>query len=361
MLHIDEPFHGAVLSRRHGREGPEGLGIEVTGRCPAQGMLRVNGQPVAIAGGRFRAPVLLTERDSTIVAEHEGPRGRRSHTVRVLWDRGSFPRYRVCLDDVSFSLRELAVRGCGSIWDSHFLALLRRLHESYGTKFTVNLYYEADDGFTLAHFPARYRAEWAEASDWMGLTFHAYADQPDRPYQYAPAERLLADLELVRSEVLRFAGAECWIPPTVLHWGMATRDALRAMASRGVRALSGYFGREPWGYDVHYWLEDERAEYLHRRGALMDWDLGIVFSRIDMVVNSTPLEAIVPKLEAREADPERSDVVDLLTHEQYFFPHYANYIPDHAERLERAIRWVTDHGYAPVFFHEGLLGNPDAD
>lgn len=50
--------------------------------------------------------------------------------------------------------------------------------------------------------------------------------------------------------------------------------------------------------------------------------------------------------------------MDLFTHEQYFWPFYHNHIPDHAERLDRAIRWVTERGYEPVFFHEGLLGNP---
>jgi hypothetical protein len=33
-----------------------------------------------------------------------------------------------------------------------------------------------------------------------------------------------------------------------------------------------------------------------------------------------------------------------------------HYIPDHAQRIEAAIRWVTDHGYKPVFFHEGFVG-----
>ncbi len=35
---------------------------------------------------------------------------------------------------------------------------------------------------------------------------------------------------------------------------------------------------------------------------------------------------------------------------------YFHYIPDHARRIEAAIRWVTEHGYKPVFFHEGFLG-----
>ena len=48
--------------------------------------------------------------------------------------------------------------------------------------------------------------------------------------------------------------------------------------------------------------------------------------------------------------------LDLFTHEQYFWPFYRNYLPDHPQRLDTTLRWVTDHGYKPVFFHEGFLG-----
>jgi hypothetical protein len=48
--------------------------------------------------------------------------------------------------------------------------------------------------------------------------------------------------------------------------------------------------------------------------------------------------------------------MDLFTHEQYFWPFYTRYIPDHGERLNQTIRWVTERGYEPVFFHEGSMG-----
>ena len=56
--------------------------------------------------------------------------------------------------------------------------------------------------------------------------------------------------------------------------------------------------------------------------------------------------------------PDTAEIIDLLTHEQYFWPFYKNYIPDHAKRMETAARFVTEHGYEPVFFHEGFLGVP---
>ena len=50
--------------------------------------------------------------------------------------------------------------------------------------------------------------------------------------------------------------------------------------------------------------------------------------------------------------------MDLFTHEQHFWPFYERYIPDHAQRLDAAFRWVTDHGYEPGFFREEYLGAP---
>ena len=122
--------------------------------------------------------------------------------------------------------------------------------------------------------------------------------------------------------------------------------------------LSGYFRLYNGVWDVNYLLDDVRSEYLSRHDALMDFESGIVFSKIDIVCNSTPLEHVVPTLEPLSKDPNSAEIMDLFTHEQYFWPFYSNYIPDHAKRLDAAIHWVTEHGYKPVFFHEGFLGGP---
>ena len=72
--------------------------------------------------------------------------------------------------------------------------------------------------------------------------------------------------------------------------------------------------------------------------------------------NSVPVDRIAGTFEPLAKDPNTAEIMDLFTHEQYFWPFDRNYIPDHAQRLDTAIRWVTEHGYKPVFLHEGLLG-----
>ncbi|MBI5394957.1 MAG: hypothetical protein HZA91_06625 [Verrucomicrobia bacterium] len=360
MLKITEPFHGAVVNRRHGEASDGGLKIIVRGEAPLRDKVTVNGQPAQQAGAAFSAEVVLREKETDIVAVAAGARGRQEHRVRVVWDRHSKPRYRFSIDDNSFFLRDIFKQGYKSLFDCFYPAGLRDLNRKYGAKFVLNIYYATDDGFELPQFSDRYKGEWRDNANWLKLAFHAYTDKPDRPYQYATGQKLGNDLDAVAGQIRRFAGEEVYTPPTVIHWGMLQPAVLPVLAKRGVRVLSGMFRRTSGGYDVNYMLDDDRSEWLSRNEALKDFETGIVFSMIDLVCNNTPLDRIVPMLEAVARDANRAEIMDLFTHEQYFWPFFKAYLPDHFQRLDAALRWVTEHGYAPVFFHEGLLGGAES-
>jgi hypothetical protein len=357
-VRIEEPVHGAVLNRRHGEEINGGLKIRVSGQVPLHEQVTVNKVPARCTGSRFSSEVVLRDKETEIVAVSQGSSGRGEHRVRVVWDRHSQPRYRFSIDDNSFFLRDIAQKNYASLFDCFYLDILQKLHSKYGARFVLNIYYTTEDGFTLPQYPERYKSQWQDNSDWLKLAFHAYANKPDRPYQYAPPAQLIADLDKVAEQIVRFAGEQTYTPPTVIHWGMVQPGALKPLYERGVRVLSGFFRHSDGVWEVNYFLDDARSEYLTRHDALMDFDSGIVFSKVDIVCNNTPIERIVPTLEPLTEDPNCAEIMDLFTHEQYFWPFYQNYIPDHAQRLEVAIRWVTEHGYKPVFFHEGFLGGP---
>lgn len=356
QIRIDEPFHGAVLNRRHGQAVEGGLKIRVSGRAPAEAPVIVNGAPARKEARHFTTEVVLREAETDIRAASPALPNAGEDRVRVVWDRRSFPRYRFSIDDNSFFLRDIARSKHASLFDCFYLKMLRDLHARYGVRFVLNIYYTTEDGFDLRQFPDRYKGEWKDNADWLRLAFHARANLPDRPYQDAAPEKLIADLDQVAEQIHRFAGAQTYTPPTVIHWGMVRPTALKPLASRGVRTLSGYFERIRGKFDVNYRFDDRRSEYLLHHDAWKDFDSGIVFSKIDIVCNATPLDQVVPKLAPLAKDPNTAEVMDLFTHEQYFWPFYSNYLPDHRQRIETAIRWVTEQGYKPVFFHEGLLG-----
>lgn len=353
---ILEPFHGAVLNRRHGKQTQAGLAIRVAGEAPPGGRVAVNGIACRRQANLFEAEVVLRDHETDLVAVCESGAERREDRVRVVWDRHSVPRYRFSIDDNSFFLRDIAQKQYASLFDCFYLKMLRGLHTKYGVKFTVNIYYTTGDDFSLPQFPDRYKGEWRDNSDWMKLAFHAYANDPDRPYQEASPEKLAADFDLVAAEIRRFAGEEAYAPPTVIHWAMTPHSAFKPLAERGVRVLSGNFRKGARGWDINYLWNDVVSEYLSRHDAWKDFESGIVFSRIDIVCNGVPVDRTAGTLEPLANDPNMAEIMDLFTHEQYFWPFYRAYIPDHPQRLDTAIRWVTEHGYKPVFFHEGFLG-----
>lgn len=355
-LTIDEPFHGAVLNHRHGKQSADGLAIKVGGTASPGQPVTVNGVSARREGDRFEAEVTLRDFETDLTARSGKGDGREEDRIRVVWDRYSEPRYRFSIDDNSFFLRDIAQKQYRSLFDCFYLKMLRKLHREYGVKFTVNIYYTTGDDFSLPQFPDRYQGEWRDNSDWMKLAFHAYANEPARPYEDAPPEKLIADLDLVNEQIYRFAGEEACAPPTVIHWGMTRQSAFKPLYDRGVRALSGYFRMMGGKWDVNYRWDDLHSEYLSRHDAWKDFESGLVFSRVDIVCNSVPLDKIVGTLEPQTKDPNTAEIIDLFTHEQYFWPFYRNYLADHPERLDVAIRWATEQGYKPVFFHEGFLG-----
>jgi len=361
-MEIIEPFHGAVLNHRNGLAGQDCLTIPVRVAAGADDNVLVNGAAARRAGAEFQAEVALREKETDIVAVADGPGGRRERRVRVVWDRHSRPRYRFAVDDNIYFLRDLAARGCRSLFDCPYLEMFRRFHETYAAKFVLNLFHRTREGdFDLTRFPDRYRGQWADNAHWLKLAFHAYQEFPGRPYQDADPAKLLADLDEVAEQVVRFAGEEAYSPTTVIHFAMIRPEAVKHLARRGVRALSTHLHRTEGGWDINYQLDDARSRYLLAHDALRDFESGVTFSNIDVVCNETPPEQVAPVLERVAADANTAEIIDLLTHEQYFWPFYQNYLPDHAERVEAAIRWVTQRGYEPVFFHEGLLGGREWD
>lgn len=369
MLELTNLRHGAVLNACDGVESGDGLAIQVEGLAEPGALVLVNGARAELAGRLFRAPVTLTRQFNDIVVSSRDKHGEIQRRIRVVWDRKSFRRYNFFTDDNSFFLTDIARQGCRSLFDHFYLSFLRRMHREYGTRFTLNLFYHNDHhDFSLSDFPDRYKGEWQDSAEWLKLSFHAHSEFPDRPYAQPDGIQLAADYDRMRSEVERFAGDGVFYPPTVIHWGMVHPRALHVLAERGVRVLTGAFigdrapGDEPdilfRTADIGYFQDTETALYLESKRVLYDAEQGVVFSMGTFCANLVQLSAVLPRMKAACNCPAYRDTLDLMTHEQYFYDDYSGYIPDHRERVETALRYVTEQGYQPVFFNDGFLGNP---
>ncbi|MCW5979934.1 MAG: hypothetical protein KIT09_17770 [Bryobacteraceae bacterium] len=355
-VRITEPPDGAILNRHDGEVTPAGLKITVKGVCGPEAAVRVNGVAARVGNGLFEAPVTLKDRETRLVAEAAGARDTRT----ILWDRDSFPRYRFSTDDNIWFLRDIARNAgrYGSIFENPYLAMWRGMREKYGARIHFNIYYETD-GFNLSMMPDKYKPEWQANQDWIRLTFHARANDPDRPYIHASGEKVGEDYRLVTREIERFAGKQLLSPATTVHWGETTLDGARALRKEGIKILAGYFRLQDGRPSVSYYLPLEQVRYLMGRDYWKDTREDLIFIRHDIVINTVPLDQIDAWLERIAADPHQSEVMELMIHEQYFYPDYVAYEPDYRERVERAIQWVTRRGYKSVFYEEGFLGAPE--
>ena len=68
----------------------------------------------------------------------------------------------------------------------------------------------------------------------------------------------------------------------------------------------------------------------------------------------------MPELERKLASliaDSNNEALHLLSHEQYSYPFYESYLPDHDQRLTLTVKMLAEAGFEFVFFNEGFLGS----
>jgi len=358
---ITTPWHGDVLNLHDGDETANGLIVTVSGTAPDGAQVTVNGIPAETRHGAFTCSLTIIQRRTDISAVSRVGTAEQTDTITVLWDKASRPRYRFSVDDNIEFLRDLGTSpdSYPSLFDHWYLRFWRQMHEEYGTNIHLNIYHQTVGGdFTLARVPDKWKGEWEANAGWLHLSFHALQDQPERPYENASYDQIARDSDLVMREIRRLAGEAVTSSATTIHWAAAPKEACRALYDRGIRVLIGIFRREfdgecPTGYHLPASLKD----HINERDAWYDPDTDLLFVTEDATVNNLRVEEVVPWLERQAANPHTGQLLELLIHEQYCRRELSHFQPDIQEKVTRALRWVTERGYRPVFWGDGFLGN----
>lgn len=372
MLEITSHRNGELLSARDGRESASELLIHLSGIASVQSKVTVNGAPVQRHDRLFFADVPLREKINRVTVSAKDKYGERTQTITLVWDKASFKRYAVRIDDNSFVFTDLAKNKYDSLFDHFYLKGLKALHEKYGSKFILKCFYENahdPEKSNLSQVPDCYRDEFEKVSDWLHLAFHARAEFPDRPYQHCTTERLAEDYDTTTAELRRIAGERSCTPPTNVHWAMLEPRNFSFMKSRGLKILtsSGFMsnriivdGRvetlDQGGCDIGFFYEQDVARHMLEKRCYYDADFDLFLSRSFFCFNIDTPEEIEAKIKAEDAKNE-TDIIESVGHEQYAYPFYEMYLPDYFKRLETSCRVPAELGYKPVFFQDGIFGN----
>ena len=240
--------------------------------------------------------------------------------------------YNFFIDDNIFFFTDIYHQDLSSIFDHFYLANLKKIHEKYGTLFTLNCFrhnaHETD--FDLSLFPDKYRSEFEDNANWLRLAFHADSEQPPRPYKEAHPEKLAEHYTAWEKEMSRIAGEKTLIPPVILHFFDADAAGRKFMRSKGMKLYSVRPG-EPSNYNAEF----DQFEIP------VDMFLNLFWSDIAKM-QSTVSEKI--------AAGQQKFLIG--SHEQYAYSHYRSYIPEYFEGVDAVCKMLTENDYVPVFYSE---------
>lgn len=249
--------------------------------------------------------------------------------------------YRFSIDDNIWFLRDINSNNYSSIFENPYLGFFKNLHEKYGARFQFNIYYETE-GFDLSEMTDRYRDEWRENADWLRLSFHGRDDIGEPPYMNSSYEEAFEDCQSVHREILRFAGEDTLSYFTTIHYCQASPEALRAFYDCGLRGLVGLFEDGRYCYQKSYPEFLEPYKY--------DPESDFYFFINDMIINMFSSEGVIPRLE----ELKHKEFLEVMIHEQYFYPDYPYHQPDFCCKVEKVVRYLTESGRKSVFL-ENLL------
>jgi hypothetical protein len=344
------PIDGDMLNEYDGKLSEGNLLTEVKVGAPSGMKLKINGITANYADGKYAAAVPLKEYKNVIEAV-DSVSGEKAGIV-IYRLKNIVDKYRLSIDDNIWFLKDINANSgkYKSIFENPYLGMLKQVHDTFGTKIHLNLFYQTD-GFNLSQMTDKYKSEWKDNAGWLRLSFHALQEFPDRPYLTAGYDQVKQDCIMVKDQIRRFAGEELMGPVTTLHWGAANVEGCRALKDQGYHALAGYFSAE--GPDtVSYYLNDEKRLHVNNRFIWKDNTEEMILSRMALVINTVKLEEIVPYLDRLRSSGHKPPYADLMIHEQYFYPSYFNYQPDFRDKVVTSVKWAADNGYKPAFLSE---------
>ncbi len=357
------PIDGDCLNSRDGREEDGRLTVTARVAAPAGHCVEINGREAVYREGAYEAAVYVAAyRTELIARDLSAGTECRASVFRLPHAVGGF---RISSDDNILFLYDLTVHKdeYRSMFENPYLALYREAHEKYGAKVHLNLFYEFTESdrqyfstdrpcFNLSMVTDAFKEEFRANADWLKLSFHSRANTM-RPYENTTEEEISRECEAVHREILRFAGKEALSDVTTLHFGAANEAAVRAMRAAGYRAMAGYFipGRPN---PVAYHATEELIAHIYERDFFCDTDTDMFFGRIDSVLNCNTNEENLAEIAEAAASPTRGGYIEVMIHEQYFYPDYVNYLPDFRARVLDPVRYLYEKGYRGRFLSEAV-------
>ena len=368
-LHFVFPIDGDCLNAHDGTLTENGLEITAAVSAPRGRNVKINGCAAEFDGQDYICTVRLNKSRAglckTVLSASDDKGDCDCIAVYdVSKTQGGF---RISSDDNILFLRDINDNRdtYKSIFENPYLAVYKRAHDLYGAKVHLNLFYETDDMhtfnekgqyFNLSMMTDKFKSEFEQNSDWLRLSFHARSEFPPKPYEHTSAQRIKEDAQLINRQIIRFAGQKTLARGATVHFGTATREGTAALRALGCAFLAGYFEHTKDGKPlVAYYYPDRLTDRIGARDFWMNTEDDILHAHIDLVLNAVKYPQLLTELEKIRLCPHRAGFLELMIHEQYFYPQYSRHIPEFELLITDSAKWAVQNGYRGMFFSDELL------
>ena len=350
-INFISPIDGDMLHKHDGIVTGETLQTLIKIAAPANSSISVNGKQAKYSNGVFMAEISLP--DFKNIIELKDKRTGIKKSITVYWLKNLADKYRLSIDDAVWFLKDINANTStySSIFNNPFLGFLKEVHDTYSTKVHINIFYETD-GFNLSQMTDQFKNEWRANAGWLQLSFHAKAEFPDNPYIHAGYNQVKTECEAVIQQRRRFAGDELTGPVTTLHWGEVPVEVSRALRDAGYTGQLCDFNVDDDLAPCSYYLNVEQRRHINKRFLWRDNKEAISFIKSSIIIDTKKTEQIIPHLSQYEQQFRKPPYVDLLIHEQYFYPGYRGYQPNYRQKVLTAVKWAVEKGYTPAFLKD---------
>ncbi len=190
------------------------------------------------------------------------------------------------LDDNIRFLQEITQGQYKNILEHPYLALLYKMHNEYGAKFQLNMFYSYNNGgFSLSDVPETYFNQFENCSNWLKMSFHSAHNNPAFPYENATAQELISDFDKVQNELLRIVPKSIIATTTTLHYVAATKQGITALGKRGVKGLIAMAFKQEGNLALQYHLNSAQAEALRENDFYYEKDTNITYLLNHLIVD----------------------------------------------------------------------------
>lgn len=263
-------------------------------------------------------------------------------------------QYRLSVDDNIRFLEDIHNNKYSSIFENPYLKQMKYLHDRFQLKIHMNMFFSyTPDSFSLSDMEDSYKSEFEQNADWLKFSFHSLNNEPDFPYLNADVKTVLNDYTLVTENLKRIMGEKAVSNFTTLHYVAATKQACIALHENGVKGMMGMFTADEKNIpQLSYYLTNDQIQIFKKRSRWTDSETGLIFVRNDIVINNFKRTELMGKLQ--KLIGQAPEYVELMVHEQYFYPDFIPYHRDFFDKLSDVAELMQKQGYESILLDDIL-------